>query len=569
MYFDNYKTYLSDESRYVHIYDVRNENENIANNTLNISADRTVNGYVDQIKNEKNGSYHFNYNDILYDKIHVIPQKIDFGVIAAEKEIEFEIWNAYLKRKYLKNPEFSSQNQGLYFRENLNTTYEANQSKIATIVADSDGISIIDVDIKFQFQITAFDLDETAYTYMKVVGERDIGVFQYKPQSGYLESFEYNTDIIRSYSGNEQRISILQDSRVYTSYNYILSDSEFYNAKSFLNKKMGSKFFSPQWSQSTRLKEDVKIGDTIIKMDVSNKNIQINQTIMLKSNNDYENVVVSDFDVENNTVTIAFETTKEFKANYSEVVPCYLSYIDSASSSAVTDKDALLSISFKYDIDEIYSIVNTEYELEKYNDKNVLLIQPNKTSTINVEYNRDTLTLDPGYGIRVISDINDQNFNTYNYNFFLKTYEEIHKFKAFINDIRGRAKDFYIPSFERDLELRKNEIYTTSENAIKINNINYTNNYLLHFRDIIVNYKDSSYSIYQVINSELNTDLNYENLTLDRQLDKPFESDDVESISFLYKARFLSDTTNINYITDSLATVDKNIKILKFTKNNN
>jgi hypothetical protein len=515
-------------------------------------------GEISQLKISRNGKYYFHYTDILYDKIHVIPAPIDFGVITNNVAIQVEVWNAFLEDKTLLTTD-GDYDQGLFFEENLtNLVFTFNSSKILNLVADSEGVSAMDaiLNLNFNGYTTSFN----------VTGNRDIGTWHYKPESGYVESFSYNTDIINSYDGDEQRISLLQDARFLTSYNYLLSNEEYAKSKSFLNKKLGSKFFSPQWSQASLLTQAISINDLTVYFDTSNKNIQADQTIMIKSKNDFENVQIAT--VYSDRVDIKFATTKSFEVGSTEVIPCYFSYIENISASVITDKDARMSVSFKYDVNELYNVLPASYSLPQYNGFNLLLTRPDKTAPLDIQFNRDALTLDSGYGVRVIQDINDQNFNTFNYNFFLDSYDKINEFKAFVNDIRGRAVPFYIPSFERDIYIKEDESVSTTENILVIKNVDYTKNYLLHFRDIIVQYKDGSYSIYNIKNSIVNEDSNFENLTLDRNFDKIFNGSEVERISFLYQARFLSDTTTINYVTDKVATVSKNIKILKFTKNN-
>lgn len=514
----------------------------------------SLKGFVDQYPKNVQSLKDLSFADLYFNRIHLFPKKINFGLIDSKKEKEIELWNSYFENKTLieTTGDFS---QGLSFNEPVfNVVYKMNSSKVITLVAETDGTNTIDTTFNFNFSDT--------YALLKVEGKRNIYIFDIVPRSEKSEIYSFNTDIIRAESGNEQRIQLLQDSRLVFNYNYLVEKYDIQRIEYLIFSSQAKEILIPKWSQNEFLQSKVNVSDNVIYFDTRFKDIAVGSLLMLKDNNVTESIEI--LEVYNDRIISKFPIEKSFEKN-SYIVPVVYCYIDNITKSNHTNNVAEFNISFKIAPKENLNIINNVYEFETYRDLELILTQPNKISKINTTYNRDSITLDPNFGVINVYDINKQNFNSFNYEYILTSKEEIQNFKTFLNKISGRSKPFYMPSFQDDLYIDEFFTYDLTKQSFLIKSVDYQTTYLKSFRDIIIYYKDSTYSIYRIINAEKSNDLvGYDNITLDRTFDKITSYDNIDSISFLNKSRFLSDSSTINFITDEIATVTKNIQTLKF-----
>lgn len=514
----------------------------------------TVKGTPVEFKIARNVLYNLAYSDLYYDRIHVIPSSVNFGVVDADKSSEVEIWNSFLHDNTMLNIT-GDFDQGLYFLENTdNIMFGGNTSKLYTLVADQEGVLTINASFVSNFT--------TSYGNLYAEGVREIVTFDFDiPTPSMSEKITFYTDILKSRDGAEQRIALLQNPRISTSYSYILSDYNLSLFDSKIEGFLGSEGLTPKWQQSQILNYEVLAGQNIVFFNTVNKDIQVGQYILLKEGNKLETAKV--IELYDNRVVIELNLEKTF-SEHAYVIPCFFAHIENVNKTNLTDRDTQVTVTFNYSVDEINKISYTAYSFEQYNSLNVFINQPNKVNNINTSYNRDTLIKDTIYGITSIIDINNQNFNTYNYSYLLDSTEEIQKFKSLLFDLNGRQKPFYIPTFQQDLILIEDGNFNVFDNTIVIQGIKYKKNYDKNFRDIIIFYKDGTHSIYKVIDSNNDEIFGSDDiLILDRNLEKFTNYDNIEYISFLNKARFVSDDTTINFITNEVAEVVKNIQILK------
>lgn len=206
------------------------------------------------------------YEGDLYDRIHMIPNTLNFGNVLQQQSRTVEVWNAFSVSKTLDSIAESG-TQGLTLvrpggAPSEPAVYTGLKSFVYTVQAAKTGPSRIDATYTFDFTSVALVLT--------ILGERVVA-FPFCYERPFREVLEFKTDILETENGNEQRIATRKLPRQLFRVRYLISDeNERQRALNAIFGHHGNFFAVPLFHWARPLLQDASATDTTIFVDYSN-----------------------------------------------------------------------------------------------------------------------------------------------------------------------------------------------------------------------------------------------------------------------------------------------------------
>jgi hypothetical protein len=398
----------------------------------------------------------------------------------------------------------------------------------------------------------------------------NINLLHYIPDRNNFitENIVYNTDIIESFSGSEQRIPILQEPRNTLTYTYTLKDKELQKFNIFLQKNQSKDFYIPVWSESKLLLKDTVALENFIELDTTASRFQENLYFIIMSSKNKDDYKVYKYYSENkeeNKVFIgeSFNDLKLWEKGDIVIPVILVKMIEEVQKvfPSATDRIAGFKCKFQKIIGEDKVVVDNSISYPIYKDLYIIDKQPNKRFAMTQRWQRKILELDYGYGKTYTYDRADNSFTLYNFNWTLSNLNDIINLKTFFNNVKGRLKSFWYSSNENEIT-SVFKSYNSIDSVLTVENIGLNTYYNNKDFNIKINFKNGGYIIKNVISiNELND--NEEELILEENFKIGFSSEDIDSINILYLCRFNNDQFTFVFINNEVCEVRKNILVEK------
>ena len=477
------------------------------------------------IPKAESGFVEHNYFDDLYYRIHFYPDIIRVGSLLADKVVKFKVWNAFFVPRTLNS--IDAQNTDGISTNAVPDTYEMLEEKIYDITFDIDGPPVINGTYTFNFDVYSLTLDMT--------GQRVI-VFRWRPHKDYKEDLKWQTDLIRTFSG-EQRIALRTAPRQVFYYNYI-KDSKPYAELQYLTKKWAFRQWGvPVWGQQSDIR-NVSAGATSINFDTANAEYEVHAFIW---ENDDKNEAVSITNVRPDGIDIDPPTS--FNWSNAKIMPLKSSIMPDGVNFQRGRGNNISQFSASF------LVVNTvDYatsNLVQYDGYDVLTDGNVIIGELNEKIKMPQQQIDNGQGLITVEP-------TQSYSRFGRTIGKIAKDKAEVWDFRtwlysryGKQKPFWLPSFNRDIQ--PNETIYTTTSVINIKDIG-----LATYADFPIvtrlELKDGTVFYRKITTSAVQAD--GENITIDSTLSVDVAQGDIKYWSFMNLVRFDADSITLEYEGD-------------------
>ena len=478
------------------------------------------------------------YNDDVYNKIHVKPTLIDFGNVTEDKISQFEVWNAFFVEKNLNSIQISNPNGIEISPIDSPRVYNPNSFQVYTVQAFTDGPSEISSSVKL-------DWIEEGDRFVDIIGKR-IVLFPYYFKAGMNESLSWNTEIITSRDGTEQRIRKRSYPRQSFTTEVFLSRDELSRAGNLVYGWRGKNWALPVWHES-RVSSDVTIGDTVINVDTMYGDFRVGSLVLVWSS-PRKFDVIDIVEISNTSITV--ERGINFNFSSPSIAPIRVGIMNGDPVKEHNGATGYMKSSF--DVLDNIQIENSPLE-NQYNGLDVYLNEPilpasnSYVSPINV--------IDYGTGkTERYSHWNNPKVAS-SFVVPLDSLEDSWSFRMFLHRIAGRAIGFYMPSFENDLRPHGSAFAFSSIIIIDDDQDVQTSNRV----NIAIKIKNG-----QWLFREINSIENNNNGTLTINIDSPINinTDDIEFISYMGEKRLSSDSVSISWESNYVG--QSNISLIEY-----
>lgn len=376
-------------------------------------------------------------------------------------------------------------------------------------------------------------------------------------------SLQYLTEVIETFSGAEQRISLRDKPRVTADFQISLFDEQRYLFDNKFMSKTG-KVLLPMWTFQCHCDTSTHA----INLKSTNRFMQAARFLLLVAGDQME--VVSIEARQGLAWSLGFLALPHSQIDVLAVPLFPASFKNDSSSVIVNDFYETSAFNFlldplhielerseEHDFPVMYDRmeIDEDGDLIEGNEKPILIFRPDRTQDITVNYARLSSSFDPGTGVSHDVDRTAGAIRVFNFDFTFFSEQERQRFDDFAHICRGAQREFYCESPAYGFE-----IISANEKELVVKNAGADIISSTAARAVAIHVYNGD-KLYRKIDSIVNN----QNATQTLILAEPvpdFEAKDVYFASPLFLSRFESDDFNYSFQTTDISTITKTIKQL-------
>lgn len=516
---------------------------------------KTFNGLVSEPELDFVGSHLNGVNWTFYNRVIVEPARIDVGSLITVVTRAVLIWNGFLENKTLSN--FQRINDaGIDVVAPNDVPYDLRPLEVATylFVIGTDGPAAINAE--YIWTVEGEDYSAT------IEGARAF-VFPFPPNfaSPLQETLEWRTNVLRAYSGKEQRRNIRSIARRNFQYQFWLGREAQQLLQNSLLGWQNRVFALPVWMDKVLLTSALSPGDTAIPINTDGYSFTAGSAlIILKNEQEYE---VLDIDTIGSSISLVAGVQQEWPAG-TPVYPVIAAHLPvSVSTQQLTDTVISGTAQFTPSPGVTDPYLPDTAVPVAYQGVEVITVQPNWGSGVGKEFNYAFDTVDNGIG--PITWAPSESFARIirRYSWLLKSRAEIAEFRAFLGRRQGRFKTCWIPSWSYDFEVLADvtagdlSLVTKDNGFFDFIGVNPA------FAHLMVRLKVNANTAGQIFYRQitgLSRDPETREVTIafDAAFGLEFLATDILSIHYLFKSRLDTDRVLLEWQANDVAIVNTN-----------
>lgn len=515
----------------------------------------TFHGQVSEPGLSLTGSLLNGVNWTFYNRILVIPSYIDVGNLLTSTTRVIQVWNGYLDDRIVEN--FQRINdEGVVVVAPDDTPYTLRPLELVDyiFVIGLEGPAAIDAEY-------IWTVDGETYE-AQIEGFRAF-VFPFAPNwdSTVQETIEWRTNVLRAYSGKEQRRSIRTKARRGFQYDFWVNKQSQQLLQNSLLGWQNRIFAVPVWMDKLILTTPLSPGDTTIALNTAGYSFEAGGSLIILSGE--QNYEVANIDTVGASIALVNALEQSWPAG-TPVYPMIAAHLPrSVSTRQQTDTILEGSVEFTPDPLTTDPYIPVSVPGVVYDDLEVITIQPNWSSGVDKAFNYEFDTVDNDTG--AITWLTTEAFARIvrKYSWLLKSRAEITEFRAFLGRRQGKLKPCWIPSWSYDFEVTA-DVASTDTNLITLDNgffdfigVNPA------FDRVMIRLKNSGSTTGQILYRRI-TGLSRDPVTrlvtisLDEVFGIAFSATDVLSIHYLFKCRLDTDRILLEWRANDVAVVNTN-----------
>ena len=385
-------------------------------------------------------------NSMLYGRIYITPSNFSLGAISNSQVRTFRIWNARFDTVTLSSiTEQDAEGLTLTPPFSIPASFAPLLEADFSLSVNVEGPPSIQATYTFQFGVEA--------PSVFVTGSR-ITMFGFEPnwKDSVDESFEWQTQIISSYNGSEQRIQMRTVPRRRLEYKVLLKNEKAQYFDSVMWGWQNRAFALPLWQYRQATTALVSVGATSISVPTTDTPFLAGELAVLYVDpGNYE--VVDILSVGAGVLNLSRPTGAAWPIGTS-VYPISISQIE-GNVPVVRHTDRALEASLRFmslpPASDPY--IPTAVATSTYNGYEILLEQPDWSGGLSgdLEYLKDVIDFNSG-AIELAATVDTPTIYR-PYRWVFKTRTQVRQFREFLGRRRGQLKPLYIPSWNDDLRL--------------------------------------------------------------------------------------------------------------------
>lgn len=483
----------------------------------------------------------------LYDRIIIEPGIIDVGNLTSNVEQVVNVWNGFGYSKSISS--YSEKNTtGIAVSQPVALPYAMKPYEQLgyTVAISTIGPASINAGLDFV-------IDGATYA-VSLIGSRTVLLTARPERTNPLtETFEWKTDIQRSFDGSEQRIALRTKPRLQYDYSF----SEFYGKAQDLQMQLlgwANRLFAvPVWTDGVKLTADLGIGSLSVPIDPTNRAFTIGDNlIFFKDSDTYEVRQIGNIA---NPIGLTRPTEKFWPAG-TRVYPVVLGRVPQSFPMQLITGGVVQGQATVY-----CSPVDTAPNLPtaaaptSFAGYELVLMAPNWSNALSATSEADYDLNDNQTGSWTIGTRSSFQNATRQFSFMLRTRQEIADFKALLLRLRGRAKPVYMPTWAADFTLVAQVAATAGSIKVATNGYTHLLGESSIYNHILVRTRSGGLYPRTVIQTSDNGD-GTSTLGMGSPLGETVNPGDIKGIHLLMLSRLAGDQVAIVWHTDTVATCD-------------
>lgn len=399
--------------------------------------------------NENVGEIAHAYGDV-YNRVWVIPPVLNFLNPELGAETPFVLWSAWNVKNTITSIAITG-TPAIALDRTTPIVMQESGSKIFNAIISDDAYPEIE-------SLVVFNFDHGTTKYLQVTAQ--LLLFDRKiPDATVEEQYNWLTNILTSYNGTEQRISVRGAPRRIVNATFRLeTDDQIQRFQELIYKGNDSGIGVPMWQYASGLQNDVNIGTNIFEVDLAMTDVRPGDAMLVVDLIDDTNFAVFTVgSVSIGSITALVTSTRAFKAGHTILVPLMVGKIQDSSQLKIDTVWGETSLTVEESTGhDVVSRPNTPGDLVTYYDSYPVLDKlplntANITSTIN---SAELIDYDVGKSVKKVNWTYPKLAVTREYVVErLQTVNQMDYWKEFMQAINGSQKPFLMRTFGNDLEI--------------------------------------------------------------------------------------------------------------------
>ena len=392
-----------------------------------------------------------NFFDDFYNRIHVLPLKIDLQTIASSQTREVSVWNAYVKNSATLDEISISQPAGIEITGEA-TPFSMNPLKeiFYNVAVGVSGPPNINVEILFNFSNVA---DPSP---LVITGTRAVK-FDIVPEVPVTETWEWLSDLMVATDGSEQRIALRGEvPRIELSFKAVFDSKE--QIRRFYGDFLAAvgRLWLPEYQYTTRTTAKTTAGTNLLYYDNTKTDIRAGEYVLIQTPTNAALVEVTSLTVSGALLTsnMLFDIPTD-----SLIMPGSPALIDNQTALARYAVDDVAEVSFNARLTRQRTVLTrtgSAVSLPQFLGVPVVEKRPLADELVKDEVSTGQLSLDNQTGVQDIISRWDYSRiggpRTFKVNRMYAP-EEMDYWKTVLAYARGRARKFWMPTYRQDLKV--------------------------------------------------------------------------------------------------------------------
>ncbi len=481
------------------------------------------------------------FKNIFYYNITVTPSLIDLGNIVSNIVLPVQIFNAYFIDKTLVDASIIG-DDGMSLDITLPYAFSPLEETSFDLLVSTDGPATINAALNLDFG------DEQIV--VPITGLRVVP-YLYQPIEQIKETLTWQTAILTSYNGEEQRIRIRPlGPQQKISMTYHVRDENIVKSNLLISAWYPQIWGIPIWFEGGWLKGETISGSTI-SLDTTKSDFRVGGlVIVMEDNTKYEVIEIDSMDESNLYLTYPLADT--YDSPY--VLPMRTGIMEQGTGRDIYPNSSSLNrVNATFIVQDNIDIDSTGLIYPTYRTLPVLTQDQLRKDTISEGFINDFEINATSTGI--ISTIPKWNKTKITRSFSVRFLSsEFWDFRKFLHYCKGSLYPFFLPTFENDITITQ----TFANNAVLIvvENKDFDKYWTSSvYRYIRIELNNGAIRYSKITNVGPNANPLYEELSLGDALDFGYSVNpsDVKLVSLMCVARLASDDVSVTHFSHGIS----------------
>lgn len=383
--------------------------------------------------------------DDWYNRIHVVPRLIEYGVVAQDITRPLTVWNAYLGNSTINSLLLLSGSNITIGGPSLPLVLKQFEAATFSVTAAGEGSATIQSNVRFTFG------DRADTPLVPITGTR-ARLFDFRPnwKESVSVRLEYRTDIFTSRSGREQRRALRGDARKVLEFTVSIYADKLRSFQRLMAKWQSRPVTMGDPTRHVPVRKVVPPGSNVVRVDDLPEWLTPGTTVLLEDGDTRELAVIGSIDV----IDVQLLSPLENGYPLGTVVRPVVSGLLDANLSATHLNDNVAEVPITLAVDPgSEPVFVTDTGMFIHGGREVFAHPPDWGQSVTSSFAWPRETVDFGFGR--IENYAPTNFGvlTRQSAFLNRTAAQAREMEGFFNRAKGQRGEFYWPTGTNDLPL--------------------------------------------------------------------------------------------------------------------
>lgn len=385
----------------------------------------------------------YTFSQDYYNRIHVIPEIIDFGIILTLREEEFLVWNAFIyEDKTCTSVDDTNGSEVTITGPTPTFIIPALGTANYTVEVDQNGSASFVMTREFNF---------TGLSYVPMITIKGIRalIIIYRPQQPFVEKLVWFTDVLQANDGTEYKQCLRVEPRQEFELNFKLTVDQMRDFEAEIYTQLKGAWGIPVWPEAVKHTSGISSGISTITFDTTKGDFRAGEYMILWQSSQQEVVTIET--VSATYVTLELPTTNTF-TGLTYLIPVRIGYImdGRVKKRRFGNNYTLLSMIFRTNKNaEITGFTPDDI----FKSKTLILDPIGIESALDEGYDAEIFESDYYTGKFLQDSDTELNRSLKNIILYADTPAKVWYYRQMFHSLKGRQKSLYVPTYFEEIRL--------------------------------------------------------------------------------------------------------------------